>query len=111
MESAGPSSASGGMMAFTREPSGSRASTMGDDSSTRRPTRETMRSMICSRCRSSRNLTLGLFQHAVALDIDQIFVVDQDVRDGRILQQRLERSQAEDLIEQIRLDSVFLSTR
>ena len=28
---------------------------MGDDSSTRRPTRETMRSMICIRCRSSRN--------------------------------------------------------
>ena len=51
----GPSSASGGMMALTREPSGRRASTMGDDSSTRRPTRETMRSMICSRWRSSRN--------------------------------------------------------
>ena len=46
MDSAGPSMASGGMMALTREPSGRRASTMGEDSSTRRPTRDTMRSMI-----------------------------------------------------------------
>jgi hypothetical protein len=57
IETAGPSSASGGMMAFTRDPSGSRASTIGDDSSTRRPTAPTIRSMICNRCRSSRNLT------------------------------------------------------
>ena len=57
IDSAGPSSASGGMIALTREPSGSRASTIGEDSSTRRPTFETMRSMICIRCRSSRNTT------------------------------------------------------
>src|SRR4030043_422121 len=37
MERAGPSRARGGMMALTREPSGSRASTMGEDSSMRRP--------------------------------------------------------------------------
>ena len=58
MDRQGPSSASGGIMALTREPSGSRASTMGDDSSTRRPTRETIRSITCIRCRSSRNTTL-----------------------------------------------------
>ncbi|MCY1373707.1 hypothetical protein D9M69_609970 [compost metagenome] len=46
IESTGPSRASGGMMAFTREPSGRRASTMGLDSSTRRPMRETILSMI-----------------------------------------------------------------
>ena len=57
MESSGPSRASGGMMAFTREPSGRRASTMGELSSMRRPTRDTMRSMICSRCWSSRKMT------------------------------------------------------
>ena len=57
IDSAGPSSASGGMIAFTREPSGSRASTMGLDSSTRRPTRETMRSMMRSRWRSSSKRT------------------------------------------------------
>ncbi len=38
IESSGPSMASGAMMALTREPSLSRASTMGVDSSMRRPT-------------------------------------------------------------------------
>ena len=47
MDIAGPSSASGGMIAFTREPSASRASTIGLDSSMRRPTELTIRSMIC----------------------------------------------------------------
>ncbi len=42
-------------MALTREPSGRRASTIGEDSSTLRPTRDTMRSMICIKWRSSRN--------------------------------------------------------
>jgi hypothetical protein len=38
MVSAGPSIASGGTMALMREPSGRRASQIGEDSSTRRPT-------------------------------------------------------------------------
>ena len=38
IESSGPSTASGGMIALTREPSGRRASTIGELSSTRRPT-------------------------------------------------------------------------
>ena len=42
----GPTSDSGGMMALTREPSVRRASTMGDDSSTRRPIGAMIRSMI-----------------------------------------------------------------
>ena len=49
MERIGPSMASGGMMALTREPSGRRASTMGEDSSTRRPTLDTIFSIMCSR--------------------------------------------------------------
>ncbi len=53
--SVGPLSASGGMIAFTREPSGRRASTIGDASSTRRPTWETILSMIRSRCELSAN--------------------------------------------------------
>jgi len=57
MDTEGPSSASGGMIAFTRDPSGRRASTLGDDSSTLRPTRDTIRSNICSRWASSRKLT------------------------------------------------------
>ena len=54
----GPSSASGGMIALTREPSGRRASTIGELSSIRRPTFDTMRSMIWSRCASLRNITV-----------------------------------------------------
>ncbi|MNQ73099.1 hypothetical protein D3C85_878220 [compost metagenome] len=46
----GPSMASGGMIALTREPSLSRASTNGEDSSIRRPRLETIRSMIFSKC-------------------------------------------------------------
>ncbi len=46
MVSTGPRRASGGTMALIRDPSASRASTMGDASSTRRPTPCTMRSMI-----------------------------------------------------------------
>jgi len=53
----GPSIASGGMMAFTREPSGRRASTIGLDSSTRRPTRETIFSMIFIRWALSLKVT------------------------------------------------------
>ena len=57
IETHAPSSASGGMIALTREPSSKRASTMGLVSSTRRPTLETIRSMICIKCALSRNST------------------------------------------------------
>ena len=44
----GPFTASGGMIAFTRLPSASRASTKGEDSSMWRPSGATIRSMIPS---------------------------------------------------------------
>ena len=50
-----PSIASGGITALTRLPSGSRASTIGLDSSTRRPMRETILSIVRRRCASSVN--------------------------------------------------------
>ena len=40
-------------------------------------------------------------QHAVALDEDLVVAVDQDVGDGRVLEQRLERAQAEQLVEDV----------
>ena len=52
MVSVEPLNASGGMIALTREPSARRASTSGEDSSMRRPTRETIRSMTRRRCSS-----------------------------------------------------------
>src|ERR1700730_15081523 len=53
----GPLSAIGGMTTFTREPSFKRASQIGVDSSTRRPTRLTMRSITWRICRSDSNVT------------------------------------------------------
>src|SRR5258708_10779151 len=53
----GPLSAIGGVTTLTREPSLSRASQIGGDSSTRRPTRLTMRSITCRICLSDSNLT------------------------------------------------------
>src|ERR1700688_826697 len=53
----GPFKAIGGMTTLTRDPSLSRASQMGVDSSTRRPTRLTMRSMTCRIWRSLSNVT------------------------------------------------------
>jgi hypothetical protein len=65
MVSAGPSMASGGAMTLTREPSGRRASQIGLDSSTRRPTWLTirwqmLRSWPLSRKRMSVSWTLPL---------------------------------------------------
>ena len=59
IDNTGPSIESGGMMALTREPSWRRASTIGDDSSMRRPTDDTMRSITRIKCSSSLNLTLA----------------------------------------------------
>ena len=56
--SAGPSIASGGAMTLTREPSGRRASQIGDDSSTRRPTWLTIRWQMFISCWLSRKRTL-----------------------------------------------------
>ena len=50
-----PPTASGGMTALTREPSSRRASTSGDDSSMRRPTLDTMRSITLRRWSSELN--------------------------------------------------------
>ena len=56
--SSGPESDSGGMIALTRLPSGRRASTIGDASSTRRPICDTILLMMRRRCASSVNLTV-----------------------------------------------------
>ena len=53
IETKAPSIARGGIMALSRLPSGRRASTIGQVSSTRRPARCTIRCITCSRCRSS----------------------------------------------------------
>ena len=81
---------------------------MGVDSSTRRPTAETILSMTCSRWRLSRKVTLVRLSCAAALNINGVEGVDQDVADGFVLQQLLERAQAEDFIEDFLGDAVAL---
>ena len=98
IDSDGPSIASGGMIALTREPSCSRASTIGDDSSMRRPTAETMLSMMFIRCLSSLKRTSVEFELAAPLDVDLMRSVDQDVRDGRVPKQRLQRAEPHHLV-------------
>jgi hypothetical protein len=97
IDTSGPSTASGGMIAFTREPSGRRASTIGLDSSTRRPTRETIFSMIFIRCALSWKV-MSVSSSAAPLDVHLAAGVDQDVGHGRVVQQRLERAEAEHLV-------------
>ena len=53
IDRSGPSTASGGITALTREPSGRRASTIGELSSIRRPTPLTIRSITRIKCWSS----------------------------------------------------------
>ena len=101
IESSGPSTASGGMIALTREPSGRRASTIGELSSTRRPTPLTMRSMTRIRWRSSWKCRGTLLEHAAALDEHVLVGVDEDVADRRVAQQRLERPEPEDIVDEL----------
>ncbi len=64
----GPISDSGGMITFTRSPVGSRASTIGLDSSTRRFTCETIRSIVWKSCASLVKRDIRLLDPPVALD-------------------------------------------
>ena len=101
IDSTGPSSASGGMIALTREPSGRRASTIGLDSSMRRPTDADDALDDAQQVRVVLEDDVGLFEHAVPLDVDLIVAVDQDVGDVRVLQQRLERAEPEELVQDV----------
>ena len=101
MVTTAPSSASGGMIALNREPFGRRASTIGEVSSTRRPTRETIRSMIWSRCSLSRKMTSELLDAPLLLDEDHLGAVDHDVGDLLVLQEQLQRPEAERLVEDL----------
>ena len=94
----GPTSDSGGMIALTREPSVRRASTIGRDSSTRRPIGAMIRSMIRITWSSFWKTTLVSSSLPRALDVDLARAVDHDFGDGLVAQERLERAEADDLV-------------
>ena len=77
----GPISDSGAMIAFTREPSGRRASTRGLVSSMRRPSGVMIRSMIRRTCSSFRKTRVDALDLAGALDVDVVRAVDHDLGD------------------------------
>ena len=98
MVSIEPSTASGGMIALTRLPSGRRASTIGLASSTRRPTLPTILSMVRRRCASSANGPSTGIDPAGPLDEDLVRAVDHDLGDVDVPQVRLDRAVAEDVV-------------
>ena len=98
MVSSEPSRAIGGTTALTRLPSGSRASTMGLASSTRRPTRATILSMVRRRWPSSVKPASDGYRRPLALDVDLIVPVDHDLGDLGVAQVGLERAVAEDVV-------------
>ena len=68
----------GGMMTFTREPSGRRASTIGDDSSTRRPIGAMMRSITRMMCVGVAEADVAQVEDTLALEEDLVRRVDHD---------------------------------
>ena len=98
---AGPSSASGGMMALTREPSARRASTIGLDSSMRRPTRADDALDDLHQVTIVLEDDVGFLELAFALDVDLVETVDENVGDRRIAQQHFERTEAEQLVDDV----------
>ena len=63
------------MMALTREPSGRRASTIGEHSSMRRPIGATMRSMM--------RITWSSFWNTTVVELDLAAPLDVDLARGR----------------------------
>ena len=98
MVSTGPTSDNGGMMALTRLPSTSQASTIGLDSSTAPASGEMMRSMMRITCSSFWKPTLVSSILPPALDVDLARSVDHDFGDRLVAQQRFERTQPDDLV-------------
>ena len=88
-------------MALTREPSGRRASTIGDDSSMRRPSGATIRSMTRITCSLSRKMRSVSSILPEPLDVDLARAVDHHLVDGRIIEQRLDGTVAGHLVQDI----------
>ena len=92
------------MIALTRLPSGRRASTIGDDSSMRRPTCETIRSMIRSRWASSRKVASVSSSLPRTLDVQLVVAVDHHLGHRGVAQERLEGPVAEDVVGDLALE-------
>ncbi len=92
------SSDSGGSTALTRLPSGRRASTIGEASSTRRPTWATILLMIRRRWCSSVKRTPVFSSRPPRSTQTSTGAVDHDLGDGVVLEQRLDRPVTERVV-------------
>ncbi len=97
----GPSIASGGMTALTREPSARRASTIG--LTLIAPATDRADDLVddVHEVRVVAELDIGHLQPALALDVNLPGPVDQNIADIRVGQEDFERSQAERLVEDL----------
>ena len=93
--STGPSSASGGITTFTREPSGRRASHSGSASSTRRPSGARMRSIAWRSSPVAGEADVGGLEPSAPLDPGGRRPAHQHLVDLGVRQQRLERAEPE----------------
>ena len=87
-------------MTLTRDPSVRRASTIGEDSSMRRPTAEDDLIDRMHQVPLVIEADAGLLELAAALNVDVLVGVDEDVRDSFVLEQRLQRAKSEHLVRQ-----------
>ena len=94
-----PSIASGGAMILTRLPSSSRASQIGQVSSTRRPIASNDPLRNVHDVLIVTKLYVGEFELALTLDVYLVEAVHHDVGDGLVAQQRLERPEADHVVD------------
>ena len=109
--SSGPESESGGMIALTRLPSGRRASTIGDDSSMRRPICDDDLVDDPAQVRLVGEADGRLVELAAALDPDVVGAVDHDLGDRVVGEQALERPVAEDVVGDLRREPLAVLAR
>ena len=98
-------------MTLTRLPSGRRASQIGLDSSTRRPTWLTMRWQIFISCALSAKRTVAGSTLPLHFDIGRVGAVDHDVGDVVAGEQRLERPVAENVVADVLEQLLLLGDR
>ena len=103
--------ASGATITLTREPSGSRASQIGEDSSTRRPTWLDDPLAHVDELRVVTEADIGLDDLAGDLDEDAVAAVHHDVGDVVAGQERLQRPVAQDVVADVFQQRLLLGRR
>ncbi len=105
IDTTGPSSANGSMIALSRPPSCRRASTMGVDSSSRRPSGARIRRTMRSKCGTVGEPGVRLFQHAAPRHKHFFRTIAQNVFNRGVEQQVFQRPQPHQILEQARRQS------